>query len=369
MTASHLPTTIWVDERWVRRRRSRVFPTRSAVIDPAARMGRAITAASPKSRPEEPVEELVDFEAVPEAVRSVEDPKRHEEEHRRLEEDERPGKSPRLHPLAQLLDEHRADPGWEVVARPAGRLRRCGGCEAGHVHGRKAPALISACRFTMSTNASSRRRCSRRNSTTSIPPAISCLSRDGERRLVGRGALDEAAIAAGLDEPPARPALDPLFKGVRVTGDPHLDDEARATGDIRGMFEIVGMPLEDERAGIDEHHRIAHLGQFAQNVAGDEERLAARREEANEVLELQPRFRIEAGGGFVEDHEIRVGEEHPPEAEPLRHPLGELRHLPVGERPEVGKLDHLLDPLARFRAEKPYDRAKKSRYSNTVIVW
>ena len=129
-----------------------------------------------EKRPEEAMEELIDLEARLQAGRSVEDPKRHEEEHRRLEEDERPRKRPRLHPLTQLLDEHRADPGREVVPRPGRRLRRRGGGEAGHVHGRKAPAFASACRFTMSTKASSRRRCSRRNSTTSIPPAISCLS-------------------------------------------------------------------------------------------------------------------------------------------------------------------------------------------------
>ena len=54
MTASHLPTTIWVEERWVRRRRSRVFPTRSAVIDPAARTGRMTAAAKPKSAQKKP---------------------------------------------------------------------------------------------------------------------------------------------------------------------------------------------------------------------------------------------------------------------------------------------------------------------------
>ena len=136
------------------------------------------------------------------------------------------------------------------------------------------------------------------------------------------------------------------------------------------MLEIVGMPLEDERAGIDKHHRITHLGQLAQDVAGDEERLAARREQPDEVLELQPRLRIEAGSRLIEDHELRVGEEHPAEAEPLRHPLGELCHLPVGEGPEVGKLDHLFDPLAALsggEAVRPGEEVEILKHRHRLV--
>ena len=101
------------------------------------------------------------------------------------------------------------------------------------------------------------------------------------------------------------------------------------------------------RAAIHEHERVAHFAELGEDVRADEDGFAALAEDANEVLEFQPRLRIEARGGLVEDKKLRIVQQRAREAEPLRLAFGEPVHRSAGERNEIGELGHLGDALRK----------------------
>ena len=72
------------------------------------------------------------------------------------------------------------------------------------------------------------------------------------------------------------------------------------------MHQGFGVAVVDDAAVVDEQQRVAHLAEFGEDVGGDEDRLALLGEDADEVLEFDPGLRVESGGGFVHDEDLRV---------------------------------------------------------------
>jgi len=68
------------------------------------------------------------------------------------------------------------------------------------------------------------------------------------------------------------------------------------------------------------------------------------------VLEFDAGFRVQTGGGFVHDQDLRVVEQRAAEAEALGHAFGELVGKPLRQRDEVGEVHDFLDALAAFLA-------------------
>src|SRR5688572_28665099 len=61
-------------------------------------------------------------------------------------------------------------------------------------------------------------------------------------------------------------------------------------------------------------------------MRGEHDRAAARAELADDVPELMPGLRVEAGGGLVQEEDVRVAHEGAREREPLPLPARELDH-------------------------------------------
>ena len=81
----------------------------------------------------------------------------------------------------------------------------------------------------------------------------------------------------------------------------------------------------------------------------------ARADAVDQVPELAAGERVHAGGGFVEDEQVRVVDEGAAEAELLPHAAGELARRPVEEGRKAGGRGQLVDapvPLGRVVAEQ-----------------
>src|SRR5690606_15888055 len=68
----------------------------------------------------------------------------------------------------------------------------------------------------------------------------------------------------------------------------------------------------------------------------------------DEIPELTPGQRIDAGGRLVEDEEVRIVNERAAEAELLPHAARELARGPVEERREAGAFGELRDTALSF---------------------
>ena len=68
----------------------------------------------------------------------------------------------------------------------------------------------------------------------------------------------------------------------------------------------------------------------------------------DQIPKLRPREGIDAGGGFIEDQQLRVVNERAAQAELLLHPPGELSCRAVAKRRQAGTLEQLIDADVAF---------------------
>jgi hypothetical protein len=100
--------------------------------------------------------------------------------------------------------------------------------------------------------------------------------------------------------------------------------------EARGLFHIGG------------RHQHAHVRQI-------------RPDARDQLPELAPRQRIDAGGGFVQDQQVRVVDERAAQAELLLHAAGQLAGRPVQKREQAGGARQHFDapcPLVAVVAEQ-----------------
>ena len=82
-----------------------------------------------------------------------------------------------------------------------------------------------------------------------------------------------------------------------------------------------------------------HVGE---DVAGEHHR-GRRPHGVDELEDLRATRGVEGGGGFVEDHQLRAGDQSAGQAQPLRHPAGEAANPPVGGALQAGCLQGPAD--------------------------
>ena len=72
-------------------------------------------------------------------------------------------------------------------------------------------------------------------------------------------------------------------------------------------------------------------------MTAENDRLAPPRQELDQVLDLAAADRVQAGGRFIQDHQVRVVDQGLGQTDAARHAFRELAHRPVAGR---GKADH-----------------------------
>ena len=83
--------------------------------------------------------------------------------------------------------------------------------------------------------------------------------------------------------------------------------------------DLLERTVEQEFAPFDDSDRRTQLGQFVQNVRADDDRLAHAAKFLQQLANLDPRARIEAARGFVEQQDFGVVQQDPRDAETLLH--------------------------------------------------
>ena len=177
---------------------------------------------------------------------------------------------------------------------------------------------------------------------------------DGEGFIIACGEFEAGSVAAFVEEFDAWAEGEPVEERGGVAGEGDVDDldggGESVGGGLVAAAELFGGAMVDDFAGVDEEEGVAHFAEFGEDVGGDEEGFALLGEDADEVLEFDAGFGVEAGGRFVEDEELGVWEEHAAKAEALAHAFAEFVDGAVGEGGEVGEVEDLFDAGAALGA-------------------
>ena len=106
--------------------------------------------------------------------------------------------------------------------------------------------------------------------------------------------------------------------------------------------DLLGGGVQDDAALVDDDDAVGFLACLGQVVGSEEERAPGGGFFAHRVPELAAGEGVHAGGGLVEDDEVRVAGQSEGEAHPLHFAAGELGEAARGQRGEAGPLQELV---------------------------
>ena len=145
----------------------------------------------------------------------------------------------------------------------------------------------------------------------------------------------------------------------------HPDPEDRAGAEP--PLDVRDPALGEDLATVDDRDAGAQLLELGEDVAPDEDRLAERAQLAEQLAQLDPGPRVEAGRRLVEEQHRRVVDQGVGEAQPLLHPARQALDVRVALLAEVDELQEVADHPPPAGRRRPWQRAKKSRYSQTFM--
>ena len=123
--------------------------------------------------------------------------------------------------------------------------------------------------------------------------------------------------------------------------------------------DIVGRPLLDELAGVQDADAVAHLGDDREIVADKQQRGVELRPQPHDQVEhLGLDGGVQSGRGLVEDEQRRLGRERHRDDRTLQHPAGELVGIAAHHAAGIGDPDlrqHLLGAAQGLLATQPGD--------------
>ena len=142
-------------------------------------------------------------------------------------------------------------------------------------------------------------------------------------------------------------------------------------GFSRLLQQLLQLAMGDDLAVVHRHQPIEAL-RFVHVGRGDDDAhlRASRPDRIDEVPELTPRKRIDAGRRLVEDEQVRIVDERTAKAELLLHAAGELAGRPVLERVECRRGQKLGDAgasLGRRLSEQPAEEIDVLEYAQRRI--
>ena len=198
-----------------------------------------------------------------------------------------------------------------AVTGPSIRSARAGGACVG------AAASTGSCAVTW-RNSSSRSLAARENVAIRRPrrdrrreeprrALVVAVEPDLDRRVLEQ--VRRHDVGLGRRTRRARPRSPPRRRGCRAE---HGTDPEPA-------LDVGDAALSEDLAAVDDRDRGAQLLELGEDVAADEDRLAQRAQLAEELAQLDPRPRVEAGRRLVEEQHLRVVDEGVGQAQPLLH--------------------------------------------------
>src|SRR6185437_103722 len=164
-------------------------------------------------------------------------------------------------------------------------------------------------------------------------------ARDHRRRILQ---VAERGLAMELGARGERPAvrLEPLLRAVAV----HLDHLGLdVPGDERRR-----RALGELAPSVDDLDAIAQALGFVHEVRREEDRLALAQQRAQLLPHEVARLRVEAGGGLVEEEQVRIVHERAREHQPALHAAGELFDAARFARLERGELEQRTNAPRRL---------------------
>src|SRR6516164_8128938 len=124
----------------------------------------------------------------------------------------------------------------------------------------------------------------------------------------------------------------------------------------QGVRGAIGKKL----AEIDVRHLAAALG-FVHIVCGHEKRDALSRQFEQQVPQLTARHGIDAGGGFIEEDQLRLVQQRAAECKPLLPPTRKLCRQPILVRAKAVLLNDFVQALAQTLGWQAIDAAVKGQ--------
>ena len=98
----------------------------------------------------------------------------------------------------------------------------------------------------------------------------------------------------------------------------------------------------DDAAFIDDGHAVAELFGLFDVVGGHQDGALLAAQVEDELVDFEAGLRVEAGGGLIEEEDLRVVEHGEREGQPLLLSAGELGVLRVALLPELQALQELI---------------------------
>jgi hypothetical protein len=150
---------------------------------------------------------------------------------------------------------------------------------------------------------------------------------------------------------------------VRSESSCQLLGRCRPTADFdphgtRPFDELVHRTGEHEGTGIDHDDVIAHPLYVVEQVGGEQDGDAERRQAADEVEHLLPPDGVEPGRRLVEQHELGIGDERLGELHALAHPRRETTDGTEPRLVESDEVENVGRPLSRGARRKPGELAE-----------
>ena len=110
--------------------------------------------------------------------------------------------------------------------------------------------------------------------------------------------------------------------------------------------ELARRPLGHDLRLVHDNEVVAQLLRLVHVVGRDDERRAAPLQLVEPLPKQVARLRVQAGGGLVEDDEVRLVDERASDRQAPLHAAGQGLDLVLGALVELDELEELIGPLA-----------------------
>ena len=201
---------------------------------------------------------------------------------------------------------------------------------------------LGRCRTVTWRNSSSRSLAARAKLTTLMPAPIVRASSSADSSSSPRNPISiwpSSRIAADATRASAAKNCAGGLDRFAVAEDP--DPQHRPVA--KALLDVGHAALGEYLAVIDDGDARAELLELGKDVAADHDRLAERPELAEELAQLDPGPRIEAGRRLVEEQDLRVVDERVGEAQPLLHAPREALDVRVALVAEIDEVEEVAD--------------------------